>query len=1372
MPLMGNISYPTLEELAMQKKPNSSRGFSLILSLTIMAFMTMLLLSLSAFTMIESRTAMNQQLAVRARLNGIASMRLALAHLQQTAGPDRRSTARADITQPGTPIAALTNPMWTGVWRTDLPDLPPAWLVSGRADQPAGAQSICLYQYPDYPDSYWVPWKTDPAQTAAKNVILVGTGSAAISDGIKPSGLISLPAVALPDTNVNGSFAYWIGDEGIKARVNLTDNQPRPLPSSAALDARAGLSNTANNALALRSPVATGFSVIPGLSILNLTSGTQVEQLANTDTIRNITSLDGFPTGPTGATLAKGLFHDISFVSAGVIADSLNGGLKRDLSLAFELPDNLFAATEFGEGATGAAATGTENGVEAKAMPVLLSGSKTINAAPVFSRITADGNLRGPTWWALRDYHRLYKQLGWSSTGGTGRALGTPSLNARTLWPNVSAAHPNGTPANTGLPNNSIRDRLYGYSDIYNGDLPAPINPNTSDFLSGDTGKIITRPLNVAASPYLQKLSLAFSVNKMQWFETTSFRIGRTLYTMTTETIDIRLNVTPIVVVHNPYNVAMTWSPANGGTNNYGACVSVSDMSGWLFRFKQYPFGSNLTPDFVLETKLSEFFRLQDPVNSNNDDSFRIYLTKNGSPTITLQPGEFRVFSCPPIYKDWTQSAVLDNTYDTRGGFNDNLPDWGGGQAFTDASTNGVLDITAPIAFEIIPGGNFRVRHALACWPGDQITSADNTENFFRNSSEQSELVVSNINPSQYPSLAQKYFPSWRAVVNKFVDGQKVSTGPTNQPDLVATIDVFAKSADTNTAPFPTLTHSNPMAATRRASGSGRANAGPYGGYTGVSPSFQFSLRNDPWENVLQFPSAPTVATSDVGKLAYGGYSMASAAGKVSVIQTEIPLVQPTSLAQYAHANFGVRDQQPLLSIGNSFASPLVSAQKVMQDNGSNWTEYDQSYLLNASLWDSFFLSGAAPQMATSNVSAASPSPTNPSASNAASNPHTNETKWLYATASEDPSGTKTTVIKDFVYNGIPLDNPRFTLTRSSRTGPDMEKALTNHRTSAAVLLNQGAFNVNSTSITAWQAFLGSTKNFTAGGLTASSPSASANARFVRALSGNIGNVAAQGMTDPTNWTGMMNLSDTQITNLAKAIVDENRARFSVLKRTERELKTAPTARLFSGLGKAATPYMGLSEFINRFLAPDTWASRCGALQAAILRADQSYNTAFDGKLSIKPNSPSVSSSSLSTATAGWFSNPENIEVVTQPNAASATHTAYGAPGNLLQSDLLAAFGSALATRSDTFTMRCYGDAANAAGEKGAAWMEVVVQRYPDFIDPTNVAETGSAAPRPLKVSGSAAADPTLSTVLTPLNNVLGRRFKVISMRWLKPDEI
>ena len=288
---------------------------------------------------------------------------------------------------------------------------------------------------------------------------------------------------------------------------------------------------------------------------------------------------------------------------------------------------------------------------------------------------------------------------------------------------------------------------------------------------------------------------------------------------------------------------------------------------------------------------------------------------------------------------------------------------------------------------------------------------------------------------------------------------------------------------------------------------------------------------------------------------------------------------------------------------------------------------------------------------------------------------------------------------------------------------------------------------------------------------TRPSPAATNNARFPRTLTKDATAIASGNTDDPSNWAGFANLSDTQIANLANAIVAENKARFAITTRSERDLAKAPGSRLFGGLPKATTPYLGLSEFINRFLTPETWASRCGALQAAIFRADQTYNAGLSDRLFANVADRKLTQDSLKTATSSWFPNPENIELTAQTGTSRA-HTAMAAPGNLLQSDLLQSLGPALATRSDTFSLRCYGEAALDNGEIGSAWMEVVVQRIPEFVDPTNAAETGAGVPKPLKIAPSAATDPTLSTALTPVNNVLGRRFKIVSMRWLKADEI
>ena len=251
-------------------------------------------------------------------------------------------------------------------------------------------------------------------------------------------------------------------------------------------------------------------------------------------------------------------------------------------------------------------------------------------------------------------------------------------------------------------------------------------------------------------------------------------------------------------------------------------------------------------------------------------------------------------------------------------------------------------------------------------------------------------------------------------------------------------------------------------------------------------------------------------------------------------------------------------------------------------------------------------------------------------------------------------------------------------------------------------------------------------------------------------------------MANSTNWNGFVNLTDTQIDGLAAAIVAENKARFAQSVRT---LKTqAPATRIFRGMASGAqpaTPYLSLNEFINRFVSDDTWSSRCGALQAAIFRADKTtYGTTsatgFSDRLASLPSGVKLTKSTFSATVSGpdpsFASNPENIELNAQGDTTPRTHTLLGAPGNLLQSDLLQSLGSAIATRSDTFTIRCYGEATQSNGETASVWIEAVVQRVPDYIDATNPAEATAG--------------------LTGVNAVLGRRFKVISNRSLKSDEI
>ena len=104
------------------------------------------------------------------------------------------------------------------------------------------------------------------------------------------------------------------------------------------------------------------------------------------------------------------------------------------------------------------------------------------------------------------------------------------------------------------------------------------------------------------------------------------------------------------------------------------------------------------------------------------------------------------------------------------------------------------------------------------------------------------------------------------------------------------------------------------------------------------------------------------------------------------------------------------------------------------------------------------------------------------------------------------------------------------------------------------------------------------------------------------------------------------------------------------------------------------------------------------------------------------------------------------------------------APAFLTQADILQAIGHRLVARSDTFTIRAYGESTNPALDptdanfvKGRAWVEAVVQRMP---------MKHSSYP-----IGAVNADDMTDTGATSGTH-LGRQFRVISLRWLTPNDL
>jgi Tfp pilus assembly protein PilX len=413
--------------------------------------------------------------------------------------------------------------------------------------------------------------------------------------------------------------------------------------------------------------------------------------------------------------------------------------------------------------------------------------------------------------------------------------------------------------------------------------------------------------------------------------------------------------------------------------------------------------------------------------------------------------------------------------------------------------------------------------------------------------------------------------------------------------------------------------------------------------------------------------------------------------------QYEIPQLPLQNVAQLRHAALANPGFLPSVTytVGESFATSLIPKANVTAPalGGRAYPLLDHTWLANNALWDGYFFSSISPQSG----------PLFPGTD----------------------SRTAQKVADDFFAGTVPLLNPRMVpaKTGNSSTAASDIIASNGYLKSAAHLMIDGAFNVNSLSVEAWKAFLSSQNKQdvdffqvpdTAGALnaavvgTAGTTSAAKNpfSRMRRATGKPVESANVIGARH-ARWNGMRTLTDAEIGILATNIVGEIKKR---------------------------GPFLSLAEFVNRKPGSDTDAALKGALQAAI---DQTttINDPFSAD-SKNPTLPEVSQDG--------FAFPEAMKGM----------SAAGAPGYLTQGDILSSLGSVISVRSDTFRIRTYGEALDKQGNViGKAWAEAVVQRVPEFVDSTNAPDTVTAS-------------------LSTANQKFGRRYAITSFRWLTPAEI
>lgn len=496
----------------------------------------------------------------------------------------------------------------------------------------------------------------------------------------------------------------------------------------------------------------------------------------------------------------------------------------------------------------------------------------------------------------------------------------------------------------------------------------------------------------------------------------------------------------------------------------------------------------------------------------------------------------------------------------------------------------------------------------------------------------------------------------------------------------------------------------------------------------------------DPFEKVtsvpaLELPSAPVSSLAGFSgmRINPGWANPVTMNSKLS-IEAGGGNVQPTvslnySLAKTLAYQSGVTGP----GIGNSFMHPMLPRTDIYQEfdnsvsmdptdrtkpfeiaNGGKGNDnmvfrdhWDHVFLLNDALWDDYFVSSLADQKRGTNLGISL-------------------SDNLDRLIAQDPKN--------------PFSNSRYRYHASGQASSKIKTDLrgaNGYRKAAKHLVVDGMFNVNSTSVAAWQAVFAGIRErqlvFRDDSGALKKISIPSDKRI--AISRFDTEVSDQEMAGPENgailpdgskgWSGVRYLNDAQLLKLAEECVKQVKQR---------------------------GPFLNFSEFINRRLS-DNDLGLMGALQSAIDYDDKSpdsnsINYSFKKGTDFMLTKDKLGSTSFKT-----------------PEAAEGSRFA-GIPGYVIQSDLLKPIANTLAVRDDTFRIRAYGETLDASGKVAArAWCEAVVQRMPEYQDPANEADVQA---RLLNDSGVFSDNSALSSS----NLRFGRKFRIESFRWLNSAEV
>lgn len=1230
------------------------RGFALIVTLSLMILLTIIAVGLLTLSSISLRSSAQGSAMATAQANARLALMLALGDLQKNAGPDQRVTARADILDTD-PSRKSKNPRLTGVWKSwELP----AGTLPSTAEYDQAAR-----------DNKFLGWMTSSLDNKAsligfaKDTTMVTTGNPAPAVPLWDKGSLGKTALAsdiviaskIPTSPSRGALAWAVMDEGVKVRINTpyVDQATSKGMQSAQLGSGERPNTASITGLqGLDRPIFEHGK--PGFGTIEKGITRQSLELA-------ATSL----ADQSAADALKPLTHDVTSSSVGIFTNTASGGLKEDLSLITSNP----------------------------ALPTPYKGANVagrFQGKGIYNSLLGVSAPSDPTWESLWQFARLYKDTGRLTSSG-----GVPVLRAQgpAGWTAAVGSNPNSAipgviqPAPPGgvvlMPTIAKVQLVFSLltRDIYNYPRPTGANPD-----------VIPKPSGTKAQEEAAELHRPWGAN----FAGSSYDYL------------LHLLYTPVVTLHNPYNVALEFTELR-------------------VIFGNVPFALQVFRNGVAQTKEPaplDTMYYQESEAGNRAKRFGMNLRNTGgsttnpvpgSATFRLLPGEVMLFSpyidpnrtwkdeySNRLFSDWdtgsttgggTRTLSIDGMPGWRGdgiGFDLDwfCPSYKGLRVTTQETENGVnmnrggciparatdeFSVQfAPLSVDALSRNRFTVEiFAKPPGSGSQVSSGMIELNYEKPTGLQESLLGPN-GKITFPKTG-----TINAMAMHSHSLTKIKDIATVKPFAIVSAQakttlggMIPDGEDGKLATKPwAFAHASVAAATQNIS------------EHPANHSHEISLQrlDNGTTNLLQFDPKTGRGNFVTGQTGNTGIKFG--------IQNDVPLAPVQTLASLNGANLGgssgfsPRFAQP---VGNSWAHPLISSDKIVQPGPSGYSYVDHSYLLNLALYDRFYFSGLADQTGPFGVA----------------------------------GRTTSTLVSEFI-SGLPLVDPRLTLrTPHGKANSQLSAEVADPDAYAKIAswqLMNGAFNINSTSVAAWKAMLGSIHD----------SQAVANRLNKVSKTSAFTNLAATGSgksrisrfrlpvesDDPIEnyWLGAREYDDGELEDLAEKIVEQVKLR---------------------------GPFLTMSEFVNRRIGNDTTAQR-GALQQAIDNTNLNQNLGMNLRAGYEIPAAAV---------AGYnYANP----------AAGTGSSFQGAPGYLSQADLLNVLGNAATPRSDTFTIRGYGEARDATNKiLASATCEAIIQRIPEYIDPADKPEAIPAA---------------LSSLA---NKTFGRRFNIISFRWLSASEI